>query len=190
MAHYEFILGNPKIYRAVKLEAIFPAEHRRKISAVSLIFGLVSLALYLIPALLSFKFFTGTASYFQFLSYLSFIKDNVLGAFLLFFGVFWFFWILDFYFLSSSRPEAFLIKKGEKENRVYFLDFGGARRAWYLSLLEAENLDIAKLYDFFGHSKSMSLLPSRLGLDLGAFSDFIAKKMALPAAILVKLENY
>lgn len=173
MVAYEFISKNPKIYRAVKLEALFPANYRAGIYTIFFVLSIISLALYLIPAFLTIRFFAETA------------RENVFGAFLLFFSVFWFFWLLDFYFLASSRKEPFLIKKDGKENKVYFLDFGGARRARYLSLPESEKIDIAKLYDFFGRSKSMAVLPLRLGLDLGAFSDFIAKRKTDITASLI-----
>lgn len=163
MPSYEFISKNPKIYRAVKLETLIPANYRNIISAICFVFSVVSLALYLVPILLFLDFFAENGK-------------SILGAFLLFFSVFWLFWLLDFYFLASSRKEPFLIKKDEKENKVYFLDFDGARRARYLSLLEAENLNIAKLYDFLGRSKSMALLPLRLGFVPDAFSDFIARQ--------------
>lgn len=185
MANYEFFSKSPKIYRAVRLEAFFPADYRRKISVVFFICSAISLALFLIPAFLTIRFFGETARYFGFLNHLSSIKENILGAFLLFSGVFWFFWLLDFYFLASSRKEPFLIKKDDKENQVYFLDFGGARRAWYLSLPESEKIDIAKLYDFFGRSKSMAILPLRFGLDIGAFSDFIARRKISAPVILI-----
>ena len=185
MENYELISKHPRIYRAVKLEALLPQDLLLGLRRIFFILSFIALALYAISIIFAFKVFSDTIRVFPSLGYLFSLKENLLGAFLIFFSIFWFFWIFDFYFLATSRPEPFLIKKGEKDERVYFLDFGGARRAWYLSLLNSENIDIAGLYDFFGNSKLMSLTPLRLGVEPVLFSDFISKRKIGQTAILV-----
>src|SRR3989344_5374433 len=191
MADYEFISQHPKIYRAVKLEALLPRDLRLGFRSAFFILSLISLAFYFVPTLLSFGLFTQTVGAFPFLNYFAVLRGNLLGAFLIFFAVFWFFWLLDFYSLASSRQEYFLVKKEErvggkeKPAKTYFLDFGGARRAWHLSILTAENIDLRALYSFFVRSKSMLLVPLRLGVDPAVFFDFVSKQKTSSAAILI-----
>lgn len=189
MENYELISKHPKIYRAVRLESLLPRDLLLGFRRIFFILSAVALFLYTASIIFSFSFFADALKLFPPINHLFFLKENLQGAFLLTSAVFWFFWILDFYFLVTSRPEPFLMKKSEKDEKMYLLDFGGARRAWYLSLLNSENFNASKLYDFLGKSKSMAMLPMRLGVDPILFSNFVSKRRLNGGVILVSQKD-
>jgi len=161
------------IFRAVRLEAVMPRTLRLTVLRALFFIVLVSAAIYGVFYVFSLPIFKVASPIIALPAYVFTLQNKALGIFLVSFGIFWIFWILDFYFLATARAVPFFNKKTEKEIKTYFLDFGGARRVWHLAILNSENLDLRKLYDFFAVSKSMRILPLRLGIDPALFGNFI-----------------
>ena len=194
MANIEIISKNPSPFYAARLEHSLPRARRMSLQKISFWISAVGLMGFLLLEILSYgSQLTGV--YLQFS--LGPISQKLFGVSLLAFPIFWVLWIIDFYFLCESRPVPFLSKKEGAAEKVYWLDFGGARRAWYLGLPNAQQTDISALYYLFGPprlgeagaSTSSALLPLRLGIDPGKFANFIRERASSEKTVVLSQKD-
>lgn len=165
-SRYEILDRHPSLFRAARLEFAFPRAVRIKVLKISLLLALFSLALSLLMAIWN------TASPLRFL-----------GLFLFFLGPAWLFLLVEFYFLSTSRPVPFIRARMKEEEKVWALDLDGARRLMYLDALRREEINAMDLYGFFSGSTFLQLLILRLGIPPADFNAFVeGQNKSLPVS--------
>ena len=118
---------------------------------------------------------------------LRFISTKFFGLFLFFGSISWLLILVEFYFLSTSRKIPFLINSGNENKKIYYLDFGGARKLMYLGAFHVghgfevedpeKELDFAKIYKYFNRSSFIKILPNRLGISTDDFNTFVSNNV-------------
>ena len=167
--HIEIVNRNSPLISAVRLESVFPREIRQKIAIASLFILIVAGVLFLVFSGVA-GISGGAAS--------SGLRGLLGGLFLIFFGPFWFFAVAEFYFLSTSRSQPFFRVSLQEGERIFFLNYGGARRLWFLDAFRKEEIDAAKLYEMFPKSQFMRELFLRLGISRDDLALFLKTRTA------------
>ena len=145
MSNFRIISNRPQLIRAARVEFLIHRNTRKLLRQIFIFLAIICLI-----ATIGIHFYSSSDSWLAPINYLIFNCAVVLGS------VSWFMIFLEFYFLSTSRPVQFLIT--EQENKIYYLDFGGARRLYYLGAFDNEQININRLYSFLSESNFVKIL--------------------------------
>ena len=165
MSNFHIISNHPLLLRAVRIEFLISRDTRKLIRKIFIFLAVIFFVVWI-----SIHFNSSSDSGLAYINYTVFICTLVLGS------VSWFMIFLEFYFLSTSRPVKFL--GNEEENKTYYLDFGGARRLYYLGTLDNEQIDINRMYSFLFQSNFIKILLTRLGIGKEEFTNFLHSNVA------------
>lgn len=160
MSNFRIISNKPQLIRAVHVEFSIHRNTRKFLRVCFVCVTAISFVIWI-----AIHFYSSSGSSLAYINYL------VFTCALLFGGLSWFMIFLEFYFLSTSRPVPFVAT--EQENKIYYLDFGGARRLYYLGAFENEQVDINRLYNFLFQSNFIKILLIRLGVGKEEFINFL-----------------
>ncbi len=169
----QLLTTRPGIFRAVRLEAALPRALRRNMLAASFFLAILLFAFLLIAALAGGMLLSEAAA--------ESAVQLVGGMLLLAAAPFLFLLIAEFYFLTTSRAEPLWSAKLPDGEKIFFCNYGAARRLWQLNALRADEVDIALLYLAFLEDKFTKQFFLRLGIPFENVRQFVeGKQKQLP----------
>ena len=116
------------LYRAVRVEFFFPRVKRLQFLKITMVLALLAFMLFMIAVLkqlpASAPFFSSFEIQYPFAANLFSDFKPFLGLIIFFLSVLWGLFLLDFYFLATSRTIPYLKTGSGKEEKIYYLNFG------------------------------------------------------------------
>ena len=125
MAAFEKVSNSMSLYRAVRVEFFFPRVKRLQFLKITMVLALLAFMLFMIAVLkqlpASAPFFSSFEIQYPFAANLFSDFKPFLGLIIFFLSVLWGLFLLDFYFLATSRTIPYLKTGSGKEEKIYYL---------------------------------------------------------------------